>query len=127
VLIRPEEVAKVLQADSVTVSASGAAAPGQQSFRYEGANGRALTASFFFEKGKDMYDAQSFGRDDPAHYGTQQRCHDIGDSCYYPNGFVLLVLKGQVCFSLAIDGAGFDLAAVNEREALAKKIARRLY
>jgi hypothetical protein len=51
-LIRPEEAAKVLQVNSVAVSASGTAVQGQRSLRYDAANGRSLTATFFFDKGR---------------------------------------------------------------------------
>lgn len=126
-LVLPDEAAKVLRNAPVQLYKRADVDQGSLSLRYETQSYNAVTANVFFKSGKEFFDLQTIGKDDPAHYGKWEPCQGIGDSCYRPNLLLVVVLKGDVCFTIKVepvrDLSSVDLAA---RDDLARSIARRL-
>ena len=98
-----------------------------RSYRYVGVNDNVLTLNVFLEKGKEAFDIQTFGRDDPRR-SAGRRCEGIGDVCYRPNQTLLHVLKGDVCFTMEVATPHQWPGSLNllARDALAHKIVERL-
>ena len=127
-LVQADDVARALRSDSAPKLYK-RSDPDQESlsYLYEADNGNMLTVVLFFKNGKNFFDLQILGKDDPARYGTKEPCEGIGDSCYRANKLLLVVLKGNVCFTVSIETLG-KLSAIDldARDKLAKNLAPRL-